>query len=51
MKIQALFLLIVFLSTPLVWGLPPHWRRQAITLISFCSLAAVAPFSLLLMLT
>ena len=50
MKIQALFLLIVLLATPLIWRIKPAWRGQTMSLITFCTLAVVAPVSLLLML-
>ena len=51
MKTQALFLLIVLLSAPVVWRLPSRWRGEAMGLITFCTIAVVAPFSLLLMLS
>lgn len=51
MKTQALFLLIVFLSAPVIWRLPARWRGQAMALVTFSTLSIVAPVSLLLMLS
>jgi alginate O-acetyltransferase complex protein AlgI len=50
MKLQELFLVIVFLTTPLIWRIPVFWKANCMAIITLLVLSFVAPLSVLIML-
>jgi alginate O-acetyltransferase complex protein AlgI len=50
MKLQALFVVIVFLTTPLIWRIPVFWKANCMAIITLLVLSFVAPLSVLIML-
>ena len=50
MKLQALFVVIVFLTTPLIWRIPSFWKANCMAIITLLVLSFVAPLSVFIML-
>lgn len=51
MILQAIFLIVILLSSPLIWSVPNYWKANVMAIITFLLLAWVAPLSVLLMVT
>jgi alginate O-acetyltransferase complex protein AlgI len=50
MKLQALFLAIILLSTPLIWRVPSFWKANCMAVITLFVLSFVAPLSVFILL-
>lgn len=51
MKLQAIILVIIFLTTPLVWRVPNYWKGNTMAIITAIFLTCIAPLSVALMLS
>jgi alginate O-acetyltransferase complex protein AlgI len=50
MKLQALFVAIVFFTAPLIWRVPVFWKANCMAIITLLVLFFIAPLSVLIML-